>query len=138
MQNVIKSDELNYKSKRRKSNIRSLDSKLLDCTNYDLTQTLLFGNPSQTSCNNFKVINASIDYMLSSIRFDKPLFKINSFISKSEFNQKFSLLRIYLLLSLVTLYSQTLSRILVSGNRVILFVCGFLFSLFYVQWSVNL
>ena len=28
------------------STIRSLDSKLLDCTDYDLTQTLLFGNTS--------------------------------------------------------------------------------------------
>ena len=31
------------------SNLRSLDSKLLDCTDYDLTQTLLFGDASQTS-----------------------------------------------------------------------------------------
>ena len=54
--------------------IRSLDSKLLDCTDYDLTQTLLFGNTSQTSSNNFKIINASIDYILSSKRFDEPLF----------------------------------------------------------------
>ena len=30
------------------STIRSLDSKLLDSTDYDLTQTLLFGNTSQT------------------------------------------------------------------------------------------
>ena len=48
------------------STVRSLDSKLLHCTNYDLTQTLLFGNTSQTSCNYFKIINASIDYILSS------------------------------------------------------------------------
>ena len=57
------------------STIRSLDSKLLDCTDYDLTQTLLFGNTSKTSCNNFKIINASIDYILSSKRSDEPLFK---------------------------------------------------------------
>ena len=55
------------------STIRSLDSKLLDCTDYDLTQTLLFGNTSQISSNNFKVINVSIDYILSSKRFDEPL-----------------------------------------------------------------
>ena len=54
--------------------IRSLDSKLLDFTDYDLTQTLLFGNTFQTSSNNFKIINASIDYILSSKRFDEPLF----------------------------------------------------------------
>ena len=56
------------------STICSLDSKLLDSNDYDLTQTLLFGNTSQTSSNNFKIINASIDYILSSKRFDEPLF----------------------------------------------------------------
>ena len=69
------------------STICSLDRKLLECTDYDLTQTLLFGNTSQTSSNNFKIINALIDYILSSKRFEEPLFKINSFISKSEFSQ---------------------------------------------------
>ena len=54
--------------------IRSLDSKLLDFANYDVTKTLLFGKTSQTSSNNFKIINASIDYILSSKRFDEPLF----------------------------------------------------------------
>ena len=54
--------------------IHSLDSKLLDCTDYDLTQALLFGNTSQISSNNFKIIHASIDYILSSKRFDEPLF----------------------------------------------------------------
>ena len=39
------------------STIRSLDSKLLDYTDYDLTQTLLFGNTSQISSNNFDIIN---------------------------------------------------------------------------------
>ena len=54
--------------------IRSLDSKLLDCTDYDLTKTLLFDNTSQTSSNNFKIINALINYILSSKRFDESLF----------------------------------------------------------------
>ena len=54
--------------------IRSLDSKLLDFTDYDVTKTLLFGKTSQTSSNNFKIINASIDYIFSSKRFDEPLF----------------------------------------------------------------
>ena len=40
------------------STIHSLDSKLLDCTNYDLTQMLLFGNTTQTSSNNSKIIKA--------------------------------------------------------------------------------
>ena len=49
---------------------------------------------------------------------------MNSFISKSEFNQEFSFLH-YLLLLLVILYSQVLSGIMVSGDRVILFLCVF-------------
>ena len=53
------------------STIRTLDSKLLDCTDYDLTQ---FGSTPQISSNNFKIIDAWIDYILSSKRFDEPLF----------------------------------------------------------------
>ena len=69
--------------------IRSFDSKLLDCIDYNLTQTLLFDISSQTSSNNFKIINTSIDYILSSKRFDEPLFHINYLISKSEFRKQF-------------------------------------------------
>ena len=117
----------NYKLERRTflRTIRSLGSKLLDCTNHDLTQTLLFGNTSHCSCKNLKIINASIEYILSSKRFDKPFCQINSFISKPEFNQQFSFLHIYLLLSLVILYSQVLSSMLLSGDCVILFVYVF-------------
>ena len=71
------------------TNIRSLGCKLLDCIDYNLTQTLLFGSPSQTSSNNFKIINTSIDYILSSKRFEEPLFYINYLISKSEFRKQF-------------------------------------------------
>ena len=56
------------------STICSLDNKVLDCTDYDLTQTLLFGKAFQTSSNNFKIINPSIDYILLSKRFDDSLF----------------------------------------------------------------
>ena len=54
--------------------ICSLESKLLDCTDYDLKQTLLFGSTSQISSNNFKIIKTLTDFILSSKRFDKPLF----------------------------------------------------------------
>ena len=77
------------------STMRSLDSKLLNCTDYDLTQTLLLGNTSQILGNNFKIVNASIDYISSSKKFDEPLFKINSFISKSEFNELCSFFYMY-------------------------------------------
>ena len=56
------------------STIRRLASKLLDCKNFVLKQTLLFGNTSQTLSNNFKIMNALIDYILSSKRFDEPIF----------------------------------------------------------------
>ena len=85
--------------------------------------------------NNFKIITASIGHILSSKRFDEPLFKINSFISSSVnpnlinnflfHNRQFCVLHIYLLLLLVALYPQVLSAILVSGDRVTLFACVF-------------
>ena len=91
------------------STIRSLDSKLLHCTDYDLTQTLHFGSTSQTSNNNFKIINASVGYILPSKIFHIYLL----------------LLYIYLLLLLVILYSQVLSCILLSRDGVILCPCVF-------------
>ena len=114
----------------------------MDFTDYDLTKTLLFGKTSQASRNNFKIINASIDYILSSKRFDEPLFEINFFISSSVnptliknflFYRQSSVLHIYLLLLLVVLYSPVLSGILVSDHRVILFACVFIFSIFYMK-----
>ena len=79
------------------TNIRSLGCKLLDCIDYNLTQTLLFGSPSQTSSNNFKIINTSIDYLLSSKRFGEALFYINYLISKSEFRKQFYFLYIIII-----------------------------------------
>ena len=84
------------------STIRSRDSKLLDGTNYDLTQMLLFGNSSQISSNNFKV--TLIDYILSSKRFDSPLFWIKFLISISKFIQHFSFFILLLLLCFILFY----------------------------------
>ena len=77
------------------STIRSLESKLLHCNDYDLTHTLFFGNTSQTSSNIFNTINASIDYILSSKRFDEKHFLNEFLISKLEFSQQFSLFICY-------------------------------------------
>ena len=57
------------------SAICNLHIKLLGCTNYDFTQTLIFGSTPQVSSNNFKIIETLIDYFLLTKRFDKPLFK---------------------------------------------------------------
>ena len=113
----------------------SLDSKLLDCTDYDLTQTSLFGNASQTSSNNFKIINASIDYILSSKRFDEPLFWINSLISKLEFNQQFSF---YLYIVVISYFVLPGTFRYIGIWRSCNFVCLFFFLLFYVKWSVHI
>ena len=86
------------------STIRSFDSKLLDCTNLGLMQLLLFGNTSQILRNNFKVINASIDYILSSKRFDGALIKMNSLIRKSEFSQQFSFFIYYYFICFIYLF----------------------------------
>ena len=86
------------------STICSLDSKLLESMDYDITRTFIFGNTSQISSNNFKIINASIYYILSSKRFDEPLFKINFLISISEFSQQFSFLYIIVDLHIILIY----------------------------------
>ena len=78
------------------STIRRLDSTLLDFTDYDPTHTLLFGNTSQTSSNNFKIINTSmiIFYWVRDLmnHFLNKFF--HQLISKFEFNQQFSFLHL--------------------------------------------
>ena len=82
--------------------LRSLDSKLLDRTDYELAQTLLFGNTSQTLNHNFKVISASINYILWSKRFDEPPFKMNSLINNSEIVKNF--ISLYIIINLFILF----------------------------------
>ena len=84
------------------STICRLDSNLLDCTDYALTKTLLFGNTFQTLSNNFKIINASIDYILSSKRPDEQLFQMNSLISNR--NSVCSFLFIYIIIVILFIY----------------------------------
>ena len=39
-----------------------------------MTQTLLFGNMSLNSSDNSKILNATIDFIVSTKRFDEKLF----------------------------------------------------------------
>ena len=55
------------------STLSSLDCTLLDNTDSSLTQTLLFGNTSFKSNKNLKILIATIDYILSTKRFEEPL-----------------------------------------------------------------
>ena len=56
------------------STLSSLDCTLLDNTDSSLTQTLLFGNTSFKSNKNLKILIATIDYILSTKRFEEPIF----------------------------------------------------------------
>ena len=50
------------------------ESSTLNNTEFVLTQTLLFDNLSFDSNKNLEILNATIDYILSTKRFDEALF----------------------------------------------------------------
>ena len=54
--------------------IRNIDCKLLEITDSSLTQTLLYGNPSFDIITNSLFLNATIDFILSTKRFEEALF----------------------------------------------------------------
>ena len=56
------------------STLSSTDCNMLNNTGFVLTQTLLFGNFSFSSNKNLETLNANIDYILSTKRFDEALF----------------------------------------------------------------
>ena len=58
------------------STLSSIDCNLLNNTGFVLTQTLLFGNLSFNSNKNLEILNATIDYILSTKRFGKLLFSM--------------------------------------------------------------
>ena len=56
------------------STLDNIDSKILESNDSYLTQTLLFGSTSFDSETNTLVLNTAIDYILSTERFEQPLF----------------------------------------------------------------
>ena len=56
------------------STIRNIDCKLLEITDFSLTHTLLWGNPSFDIIANSFILNATIDFILSTKRFGEALF----------------------------------------------------------------
>ena len=56
------------------STLNNIDSKILESNDSYLTQTLLFGSTSFDSETNTLVLNATINYILSTERFEEPLF----------------------------------------------------------------
>ena len=55
------------------STIRNIDYKLLEITGSSLTHTLLYGNPSFDIINSL-ILNATIDFILPTKRFEEALF----------------------------------------------------------------
>ena len=56
------------------STIRNIDCKSLENTDSSLTQTLLYGNPSLDIITSSLILNATIDFILSTKRFEVALF----------------------------------------------------------------
>ena len=64
-----------YSKERRPllNNLVNIDHTLLDNTNFWLTQILPFGNTTFNAIENTKIINLTIEFVLSTKRFDEPL-----------------------------------------------------------------
>ena len=56
------------------STIGNINYKLLENTDSNLTQTLLFGNTLFDITDNNKILNAIINFILLTMRFHEPLF----------------------------------------------------------------
>ena len=56
------------------STIRNTHCKLFEITDSSLTQTLIYWNPSFGVITNLLVLNATIDFILSTKRFEETLF----------------------------------------------------------------
>ena len=57
------------------STIKSIDCRLLDMTETVLIKTLLLGNCSVDAHTNTKILNATIEYISTTKRFDESLFR---------------------------------------------------------------
>ena len=54
--------------------INSIDPNILTDTNDNIVKTLLYGNPSSENAYNKEILNASIEYIQLTERFNNPLF----------------------------------------------------------------
>ena len=64
-----------YSNERRTllNSLVNIDHTLLDNTDFSLTQILLFDNTTFNTKENTKIINLTIDFGLSTKKFDEPL-----------------------------------------------------------------
>ena len=54
--------------------ISQIDNELLDSNKSNLMQHLLFGDPSKDRETNTEILNATVNYVLTTKRFDEQLF----------------------------------------------------------------
>ena len=54
--------------------VSEIDNKLLDSNESNLIQHLLFGDPSRDTETNTKILNATVNYVFTTKRFDERLF----------------------------------------------------------------
>ena len=55
--------------------IRDMDSSLIDQNENSLCYTLLFGKQNMNDSKNAQTLNATLEHILSTERFDVPLFE---------------------------------------------------------------
>ena len=101
------------------STIENIDNNLLDLCEPVLIRTLLFGSNSFDTDANTNVLNATIEYILSTKRFDEPLFQWNRKFSNNVMNQ-YILYLLYLLALFVNFYFIFLEFVLFLSSLTIL------------------
>ena len=56
------------------SKIRNINPNILENTNSQITRFFLYGDKNFTASTNFIILSSTIEYILATKRFDKPLF----------------------------------------------------------------
>ena len=56
------------------NNIRNIDNNILNLNDSGILEALLFGNSSFSNTKNTYILNTTIEYIVSSKRFEVPLF----------------------------------------------------------------
>ena len=92
------------------SNSNNISCKILKSPDSFLTQTLLFGTTSFDTETDTLILNATIDYILSTDRFEQPLFYKKNFVFRMQHFTPFrvSLVLFYLSLSFVLTYFRSI------------------------------
>ena len=65
------------------STVKNIDSKLLDHSNLCLTQVILFCDASLYVNTNSSILNATIDFVISSKRFEESFFRTANFLQST-------------------------------------------------------